>query len=827
MYLYGSIGGNDMNRREFASFFERRKEIVLLDGGMGTLLSERGWSPPSLPEEMNIHSPDSVAAVHLSYLEAGAEIIETNTFGGSPLKLSARGLGNRAREINAAAARIARKAAGGKALVAGSVGPLGELLSPFGSFSFNEARRAFRTQIEGLLEGGSDFILIETMLDLREAKAAVLAAKDAAEDCAFVISFTFDRLGCTVTGTPPEVAARWAALSGAAGVGANCGVGPGSYVPTVETLSSHAGIPVFVYANAGLPGDGDYISPEEFASSGKRLAQAGASVVGGCCGTTPFHVAALQRALNGFRRKEAIPVRGTPLSSRSRLVLAGEGHPFLVIGERINVSRKSPLREEISRMEWTTLREEARLQTRSGASVLDINVGLPTIDQEAAMAAAASAAEQSSDLPLSLDSDSRQVLEAGLFACTGIPLLNSFTAREDSLFPGLEMARRHGACAAVLPIDENGLPESPSERIGVIKKILSAADRLGFPREGLIIDGLTMTVGADSTAPAVTLEALAFLQSLGITSLLGVSNVSHGMPARSLLNRTFLSMAVANGLSSAIMNPLDPSMMETLAAAELLAGRDPGGTRFIAAAQGFDRTENTAAAQIPFLAGKRETQEENEGIPEGPFHDLGEAILHGDSHLAEKSARMMLENGIIPLSLVNEGVVPALEAVGKKYDCGKYFLPQLIASAEAARKVCGQAMELIAAGGGEPKGRILLATVEGDLHDLGKNVVGTILKSHGYSVKDLGKDVSCRKLLAEAEAGKYDLIGLSALMTSTMKTMAGTVAEIRHRLPDVFVLVGGASVSEEFARSIGAHGFAPDAVSTVRLVESLLGPKRR
>jgi len=814
-----------MNRREFASFFERRKEIVLLDGGMGTLLSERGWSPPSLPEEMNIHSPDSVAAVHLSYLEAGAEIIETNTFGGSPLKLSARGLGDRAREINAAAARIARKAAGGKALVAGSVGPLGELLSPFGSLSFNEARRAFRTQIEGLLEGGSDFILIETMLDLREAKAAVLAAKDAAEDCAFVVSFTFDRLGCTVTGTPPEVAARWAALSGAAGVGANCGVGPGSYVPTVETLSSHAGIPVFVYANAGLPGDGDYTSPEEFALWGKRLAEAGASVVGGCCGTTPLHVAALQKALEGFRRKETFPVRGTPLASRSRLVLAGEGHPFLVIGERINVSRKSPLREEISRMEWTTLREEARLQTRSGASVLDINVGLPTIDQEAAMASAASAAEQSSDLPLSLDSDSRQVLEAGLFACTGIPLLNSFTAREDSLFPGLEMARRHGACAAVLPIDENGLPESARERIGVIKNILSAADRVGFPREGLIIDGLTMTVGADSTAPTVTLEALAFLQSLGITSLLGVSNVSHGMPARSLLNRTFLSMAVASGLSSAILNPLDHSMMETLAAAELLAGRDPGGTRFIAAAPGFARSEN-AAAQASSLAGERETREENEGIPEGPFHDIGEAILHGDSHLAEKSARMMLESGTTPLSLVNEGVVPALEVVGKKYDCGKYFLPQLIASAEAARKICGQAMELIAAGGGEPRGRILLATVEGDLHDLGKNVVGTILKSHGYSVKDLGKDVSCRKLLAEAEAGEYDLIGLSALMTSTMKTMAGTVAEIRRRLPDVFVLVGGASVSEEFARSIGAHGFAPDAVSTVRLVESLLGPKR-
>lgn len=810
-----------MNPRELLRYMENGKRILILDGGMGTLLAEKGWNPPALPEEMNLGSPEIVESIHASYRSTGADILETNTFGGSPVKLAARGLGARAKEINARAAALARSAAGSGGLVAGSMGPLGELLAPFGKLTFEEARKAFRFQAEGLAEGGADFFLIETMLDLREAKAAVLAVKDAAPGMAFVVSFTFDRLGRTVTGTPPEVAANWACLAGASGVGANCGVGPEAYIPVVRELASHGGLPVFVYANAGLPGDGDYISPERFAALGQQLAGAGARVVGGCCGTTPEHIAALTGALADLLPVRSTPARGTPLASRSRLVLAGKGHPFLVVGERINVSRKSPLRDEIARGEWRTLREEARNQTAAGAMVLDVNVGLPTIDQEAAMKAAVAAAEQSSDLPLSIDSDSRSVLESGLCAVTGIPLINSFTARDDSLYPGLALAKLHGAAAAVLPIDGNGLPERAEERIDVIRSILAAADSLGFPRNALIVDGLTLAAGADMNAPAATLEVLSFLRDEGITSMLGVSNISHGMPARALLNRTFLAMAVSSGLDSAILNPLDPWMMETLAASELLSGRDSRGSRFIAGAQGFlsSRPSPGPAADTP----RSPEQKEAALLPEGPYRDMGSAILEGDALRAGSLAGHLLDGGASPLSVVNDGVIPALEAVGEKYDRGEFFLPQLISSAEAARSVCDRAMELLAASGGEPRGRILLATVEGDLHDLGKNVVGTILRSHGYLVTDLGKDVPCSVLLEEAEKGRYDVIGLSALMTSTMRTMAAAVSEIRHRLPRVFVLVGGASVSASFADSIGAHGFAPDAVSTVRLVESLLG----
>lgn len=813
-----------MNRSELVRYIEEQKRVVLLDGSMGTLLAENGWNPPSLPEEMNIHRAEVVVGIHSSYRKAGAKIIETNTFGGNPLKLETRGLGEKARDINALAARLAKSAAGRDVLVAGSIGPLGELLSPFGILSFDKAYHAFRVQAEGLVEGGADFLLIETMIDLREAKAAVLAVKDTAPETAFVVSFTFDRLGHTVTGTPPDVAARWSAFIGAAGVGANCGVGPEAYVSTVEALSAHGGIPVFAYGNAGIPGNGDYHSPEVFAAWGRRLAEAGASVVGGCCGTTPKHISALAGAVDGISTKKFVPEKGTPLASRSRLTLAGPGHPFLVIGERINVSRASPLRDEIARSEWSTLREEAFLQTKAGASVLDVNVGLPTIDQEAVMEAAIAAAEQSSNLPLSIDSDSRSVLESGLSAVTGIPLINSFTGREDSLFHGLALAKRHGAAAVVLPIDEDGLSGKIEKRISVIRKIISAAEFLGFPREGLVIDGLTLAVGADSAAPATTLATLSFLRDERITSILGVSNISHGMPARSLLNRSFLAMAIAAGLSSAIMNPLDSFMMETLAASELLAGRDPQGSRFIAAASRFTATSSPAPATVPGEMGKRE---DGVGLPKNFYRPIVDAILHGDGHLAKGLAKNHFAAGVTPIDVVNCGVIPALEEVEQLYDRGEYFLPQLISSAGAAQGVCEITMDLITASRGMSRGKILMATVEGDFHDLGKNVVGAILKSHGYSVTDLGKNVPCEAVIEEAERGRYEVVGLSTLMTSTMKTMASTVAEIRRRLPEVFVLVGGASLNDEFAHAIGAHGFAPDAVHSVRLLESLLGAKRK
>ncbi|MDR1648856.1 MAG: homocysteine S-methyltransferase family protein, partial [Synergistaceae bacterium] len=493
--------------------------LLLLDGGMGTMLEERGWAPPVLPEEMNLDRPDVVRAIHKAYIDAGAHVVETNSFGGSSMKLANRGLESRAVEINAAAARLAREAAGDRALVAGCAGPLGELLEPLGSFSFEAATDAFRPQFQGLIEGGSDFILIETAIDLHEVKAAVAALKDLDDTFPFVVSFTFEQRGRTVTGTPPEVAAHWARAVGALAVGANCGMGPGAYVETVSALYEHSGLPVFVYANAGLPGDPEQWGPERYAEAAERLVEAGATVVGGCCRTTPAHIAALRECLKGRAVLPRRRIEYLPFASRGRLAPGGGaslsegaspseiGHGLTIVGEGINASRPA-IKPHIASGNWSAVRDLARAQDEAGAGLLDINVGLPQIDQIAAMKAAVAAVESASDLPLSIDSDRPDVMEAGLRACTGIPLLNSVTAKSGEVERGIRLARRYGAVLAVLPLNEEGIPETVERRVVLIERVVETADRLGYPRSMLVVDGLCMAVGADAEAPKMGLETL-------------------------------------------------------------------------------------------------------------------------------------------------------------------------------------------------------------------------------------------------------------------------------------------------------------------------------
>jgi len=812
-----------VNRAELADWIRSRGTARILDGSMGVLLSERGWRPPMLPEEMNTERPDVVRGVYRDYVAAGAEIIETNTFGASPRKLGHRRLESLAREINAVSARMAREEADGRALVAGSVGPLGELLAPFGPLSFDEARDAFAVQIGGLLDGGADFILIETMIDLREAQAAVQALKavDPDDSVAFVVSLTFEHRGRTVTGTPPEVAAHWARRVGAAGIGANCGVGPDAYIPVVETLAAHSGIPVFVYANGGLPGEGTW-TPERFAESCVRLARSGASVIGGCCRTTPEHIHVLKERLSRERLSVPVTPNLTPLASRSRLVGAGPGHPFLVVGERINVSRKSPIRDDAARFSWSSAREEARLQAEAGAGAIDVNVGLPQIDRVRAMRECAEAVSQATDLPLSLDSDNMDVILAGLREAVGIPILNSVTAKRDSLERALRLVRQWGANLVVLTIDENGVPSTTEERVSIARRIVAEADRLGVPRSALFVDCLCMATGADQKAPRDTLDAIRSVSALGVRTILGVSNISHGMPVRALLNRTFLAMAMASGLDAAIVNPLDAPLRATIRAAELLSGRDPGAQRYLSDAATLTDIESSATqAPRPSAASGAGGKTACDAVPE--FSPLADAIIRGDCEAALSAAESLLSSGTEPLGTVNGGVIPALDAVGRLYDDGRYFLPQLIASAHAAQRVCDAALaRLESAGTVVCRGRILLATVEGDLHDLGKNVVGTILRSHGYAVTDLGKDVPTERLLSAVERERPDVVGLSALMTSTMEEMERATSLLKRRFPGIRVMVGGASVNATFADRIGADGYAPDAVASVRLVTRLL-----
>ncbi|MDR2175132.1 MAG: homocysteine S-methyltransferase family protein [Synergistaceae bacterium] len=820
-------------RPELMECLRKGSGLLLLDGGMGTMLGERGWAPPTLPEEMNLDRPDVVRAIHKAYVEAGAAVVETNSFGGSAMKLAHRGLESRAAEINAAAARLAREAAGDGALVAGCAGPLGELLEPLGSLSFEAAADAFRPQFQGLIEGGADFILIETAIDLREVKAAVTALKDLDDSFPFVVSFTFEQKGRTVTGTPPEVAAHWARAVGAVAVGANCGMGPGAYAGTVAALYEHSGLPVFVYANAGLPGDSEQWGPEKYAEASERLLEAGATVIGGCCRTTPAHIAALRERLKGRAVLPRTRPDALPFASRNRLLPGGAGHGLTLAGEGINASRPA-IRPHIASGNWSAVRDLARAQDEAGARLLDINVGLPQIDQIAAMKAAVAAVESASDLPLSIDSDRADVMEAGLRACTGIPLLNSVTAKSGEVERGIRLARRYGAVLAVLPLDEEGIPETIEKRAALIARAAEEADRLGYPRSMLVIDGLCMAVGADAGAPGTGLETLRRIRQLGCRTMLGLSNVSHGMPARGVINRTWLAMAMAAGLDIAIANPMDRGIAETAAAGDLLCGHDRDAKKFLSAAASFAAPPSSSRAAPPrprssaAAGGEREEKEQTAsggdfGEEPGAWPALRRAIVQGDSAKAGELGRAMDKAGMDPTAVINGGVVPALAEVGKLYDSGRYFLPQLLSAAAAAQKVCDAELARIAETGERAeKGTVVLATVEGDLHDLGKNVVATMLRSHGYRVVDLGKNVACAEIERAAREQNAQVIGLSALMTSTMSRMEENIPALKRALPGIRVIVGGASVSEDYSDRIGADGYSSDAIGAVKLVTRIL-----
>jgi len=790
-----------------------KKSVVMLDGGMGTMLAEAGWRPPLLPEEMNLVAPDAVRGIHEAYVEAGALLVETNTFGGSAVKLSHRGLQGQTVEINRQAARLAKSAAGGKSLVAGSIGPIGRLVEPLGDLSFDEAVSAFLPQVRGLAEGGADFFLVETMIDLREAKAAVMAIKEAGMGLPFVVSFTFDRNGCTMTGTPPEVAMAWGLAIGASGVGANCGVGPDAYVETVGRLYRAGNLPVFVYPNGGLPSEGDWLSPELFAEACAKLAEAGASVIGGCCGTTPSHIEALGRRLAGFKPCRGERPKATLLASRTRLSACGPCEPLLVVGERINPSRKGPLRDAMLSGNWIPVREEARLQAEAGAGVIDVNGGIPGQDRISLMKAAITAVEASTAMPVSIDSDDPLVLESAARTIAGVPLLNSVTCEPDALERGLRIALHTGSSIVILTMDSKGIPEDAKGRLKLAERAAELADSIGLPRRALFFDPLTLALGAGETHALVTLESLRGLGALGTRSILGISNISFGLPNRALLNRTFLAMAMSAGLEAVIANPLDVPLMSCVSAANALTGRDPGTRRYISASKG--KEEPSTPLQTPLNA------------PSLP--GIEEAILRGEKEAALAAGEAFLGEGAAPMSLIQDRVLPALEEVGRLYECGDYFLPQLLASSEAAQAVCSLAEERLLTGGEtlESRGTVLLATVEGDLHDLGKNVVGMVLKSRGYRVVDIGKDASCEAILEAALSEKADIVGLSALMTTTVERMADVVSMGKARGMACRFILGGAAVNAQFAEKSGADGYALDAIEAARLVDRLMDEKRR
>lgn len=818
---------------------------VLLDGAMGTQLIAAGLEPGECPEAWNLTRPEVIRGIHRVYLEAGARVVTTNTFGGNRKKLTAAGFRGSAVEVNRAAAALAREAvaeAGGQALVAGDVGPTGEFVAPFGPLSFAEAYEAFREQIGALADGGVDFVLLETFSDLGEARAALLAARDLGVPAG--CTFTFDERGRTLLGADPETVAVVVEGLGAVFVGANCSLGPRELVPLVRRMATVARVPVAVQPNAGLPrleaGRAVYPErPEEFGRAGEDLLAAGASLVGGCCGTTPDHLRALRAAVEAAGRGVAGGAAGGAVgggdgAEARRTLLAGPGSVVAIgptelpvaIGERLNPTARRKLAEAVRAGEFGVYREEARAQVAAGAQVLDVNVGVPGVDESVALRAAVQAVEAAVPVPLSIDSTDPRALAAGLEAFHGRALLNSVNGKEESLAEVLPLAKRYGAAVLGLALDERGIPAKAEERLAVARRIVAAAEAAGLRREDVLLDCLVLAAGAQQAEVAETLRAVRLVrEELGVGTALGISNVSHGLPGRPVLNATFLAMALGAGLDAAIVNPLDNRVWEVLRAGAVLVNRDRHAKAYLAAQPREEAAPPAPATSAVMSAATELAVSATPGAvpPAGWSAALYQAVVAGEAERTPNLVAKALAEAP-PLAVIDQAVVPALEEVGRRYETGEYFLPQLMLSAEAARAAFAELKPRLAQeSAGARQGTVVLATVAGDIHDIGKNIVAVMLENRGFRVVDLGRDVPAARIVEAARQERAELVGLSALMTTTMTGMGRVIEALKAAGVPAKVMVGGAVVTEEFARQIGADGYGRDAVAAVRLARRLTG----
>jgi 5-methyltetrahydrofolate--homocysteine methyltransferase len=797
-----------------SSFLQAINERVLvLDGAMGTMLQERGLAPGASPEGMNLEQPEVVEAVHREYVTAGADIIVTNTFGGNRPKLANYGLEEQVGEINRAGVEICRRAAGENTFVAASVGPTGRFLEPVGDAGFAEMVAVFREQITALAEAGADLISFETFLDIRELRAAIIAAK---EVCSLPLMalMTFDDAGRTVLGTPPEAAAVTLDALGVDVIGSNCGLGIDGIYDILEKMRRVTTLPLIAQANAGLPELRDGVTvfpgtPEEMTAYHQRLITLGVRVIGGCCGTTPAHIEAMQNALAQYDQQWQPAARRGFLSSRTRVAEVGGEAACAVIGERINPTGKKGYSAELREGKTAYIRREAQEQVAAGADLLDVNCGAPGVDEPAALEAAVFAASGVTGTPLVLDSSSPEALEKGLQAADGKVLINSVSGEEKSLQAILPLAKKYGAAIIGLALDGGGIPETAADRLAVARLILERALELGIPREDVFIDCLTLTVSAEQKRAAETLQALRLVRDeLGLATVLGVSNISFGLPSRPVLSASFFTLALEAGLKAAIINPKEERMMDALRAVKVLLGQDLRAEAYIAH---YGKQLAAPAAAVP--AGDQPL----------PIREaLAKAIIEGDKDAIVGLVEQAFNEGLEPMQISNEGLLPGLEEVGKRFGKNQVFLPQVMLSAETMQAGFTRIKEEIRGQEMESLGKILMATVEGDIHDIGKNIVCTLLENHGFEVIDLGKNVPAARIIEQAQAHQVDAVGLSALMTTTLQQMEVTIEALRKAGVKVFTMVGGAVVTESYADEIGADLYAADALEAVDKVKQLL-----
>ncbi len=791
-----------------------KEHLLYLDGGMGTLLQERGLMPGEMPERWNLTHPEVITEIHRNYYDAGSHVVNTNTFGANRLKFSAEEL----EEIISGAVANARRAidqSTGKQpkWIALDIGPTGRMLKPYGDFDFEDAVSVFSETVRLGVKYGVDLIFIETMNDSYETKAALLAAKESSELPIFV-SNAYGEDGKLMTGADPAAMVAMLEGMGADAVGVNCSLGPKALGAVVEEYLKYASVPVILKPNAGLPKAADGktvydVLPEEFAQEVAALAEKGVRAVGGCCGTTPAYISAMIGLASRL-----VPVRIeskniTCVSSYTHAVIFGN-EPVL-IGERINPTGKKRFKEALRAHDMDYILKEGIAQQEKGVGILDVNVGLPEIDEKRMLKNAVCELQAIIDLPLQIDTADADAMEAALRRYNGKAMINSVNGKQESMEAVFPLVKKYGGLVVALTLDEKGIPERAEGRLEIAKRILTEAKKYGIDKKDLIFDPLALTVSADQNAAKETLRAVGLIQKeLGCHTSLGVSNVSFGLPQRDMINGTFFALALGQGLSAAIMNPYSHEMMKTYYTYRALNGLDGNCAEYIAFSATVPQGESVAANErsVAVLSHEEFASE------------LQRAVVKGLKERAAQITEKMIEK-ISPLRIVQEEIIPALNIVGEGFEKKSVYLPQLLMSAEAAKS----AFEVIKANMAEDRSAdkcgFIIATVKGDIHDIGKNIVKLILENYGFSVTDLGRDVSPEEVVDEAVRLHAPIVGLSALMTTTVPAMEETIKQLREKAPWCKIVVGGAVLNREYADAIGADRYAKDAMEAVRYAEEI------
>ena len=798
-----------MNMKEFLQL-----NTVYLDGGTGTLLQEAGLPLGELPERWNLSHADVVQSIHQRYFEAGSHIVVTNTFGANVLKFSKEELDN---IISAAIANVRVAALKANApqekFVALDIGPTGKLLKPYGDFAFEDAVACFAETVKLGVKYGADLIFIETMSDSYETKAALLAAKENSDLPVFV-SNAYGEDCKLMTGASPAAMVAMLEGMGADAIGANCSLGPKQLHKVVAELLKNASVPVFVKPNAGLPksvnGQTVYdLTAEEFGVETAKFVEMGARCVGGCCGTTPEYIRALCKETKNIPMK---PIENKQITCVSSYTHAVEFNRPILIGERINPTGKKRFKQALLEKDFAYILNEGIAQQEKGAHILDVNVGMPEIDEKVELPDYIERLQAVIDLPLQIDTSDPVAMERALRLYNGKPLINSVNGKKESMAAVFPLVQKYGGVVVALTLDENGIPATATERVAIAEKILAEAAKYGIEKKDILVDPLAMTVSADKNAANVTLQAIKMLSEKGIKTSLGVSNVSFGLPVREIVNAAFFTRALENGLSAAILNPNSVEMMKAYYAFLVLNAQDENCENYI----------RFATEELPKYTQSLETAKRAVLAQTSAETPLKTAITKGLIENATTACKELLK-GKEALQIIDEEIVPALDAIGKAYEEKRAYLPQLLMSAEAAKAAFEQIkLHLLKTGGNqERKCKVVLATVKGDIHDIGKNIVKTLLENYGFAVVDLGKDVAPETVVEAAEKENAPIVGLSALMTTTVPSMEETIRLLRERLPQCKIMVGGAVLTEEYAKKIGADGYGKDGMAAVRFVESV------